>query len=430
MASPESRAARRVARSIVERLVKFGHTAYFAGGCVRDELLGLEPKDYDVATDARPERVAELFRRTREVGKSFGVMHVYDRGHTVEVATFRKEAGYSDRRRPDHVTFTDAEHDARRRDFTINALFIDPLDESDRSGGRVIDHVEGQRDLEAGLVRAVGDPDERLDEDHLRALRAVRFTARLAFELEPGTAAAVRRHARELRGVSRERVGEECRGMLGHARRASAVSLMQVLGLDGPALDDEPCPGAGVARLESLPGEASFPFALAAWMLDRLEWSRGAPPDAEAVSTAAAEVAPRWRDALCLTNEERSELRGILEMLGHIERAWGGWGVARRKRAATAGSFEQAVHLLGVRDADGARRIRAEVRALAADGIGLSPEPLITGDDLIEAGLTPGPMFGRWLDRAYDLQLAGEVGEKDGALALVRSWAGGEGSGD
>ncbi|MEC9373787.1 MAG: CCA tRNA nucleotidyltransferase, partial [Planctomycetota bacterium] len=221
--------ARQVATRIVKRLREKGFTAYFAGGCVRDELLGQHPTDYDVATDATPDDIRGLFNSTNEVGASFGVMLVHMFGRTVEVATFREEDEYTDRRRPDRVHYSDAPNDARRRDFTINALFLDPLAEPEdgaetagfgRVDGVVIDYIGGVADLKAGIVRAVGDPEKRLSEDHLRALRAVRFAARLEFLLDPDTAAAVRRHATDLEGVSRERIGHELRKMLGHPTRA------------------------------------------------------------------------------------------------------------------------------------------------------------------------------------------------------------------
>jgi len=217
--------AREAAAAIVRALRDKGFTAYLAGGCVRDELLGLEPIDFDVATDARPDAVQALFRRTAAVGASFGVVLVKERGVTVEVASFRSDGPYTDKRRPDHVEFSDAEHDAQRRDFTINALFLDPFhggpalragrasygsesrttttgaesrttesgseSRATESGSEsrttsesgVLDFVGGLTDLRAGVVRAVGDPEKRLAEDHLRALRAVRFAARYGFEI-------------------------------------------------------------------------------------------------------------------------------------------------------------------------------------------------------------------------------------------------------
>ena len=387
--------------------------------------LGLEPKDYDVATDAPPEWVTELFKRTRAVGKAFGVMHVYDKRHTVEVATFRSEGAYTDKRRPDRVTFADARADAQRRDFTINALFIDPLDRSEGEGGRVIDHVGGLADLGAGIVRAVGDPDERLAEDHLRALRAARFTARLSFRLDDATAAAVKRHASELLGVSRERIGDECRAMLTHPRRAAAVSLMQALGLDGPALGEDSLAHAPTRSLEAVGREASFPLALSAWALDRIEGTLGRAPTPGEIETRADQLIARWREALCLTNDERTEMRQIVEGVAALEGRWGEWGVAGRKRAGASAWFEPALGLIGVRDAYRAGSIRRQVRDLSADGIGLAPGPFLTGDDLIAAGLTPGPKFGKWLDQLYDMQLEGRVDDRRAALEIVMRWASG-----
>ena len=165
---------RAAAVTVVRDLVEAGHVAYFAGGCVRDRLLGLQPADYDVATSARPEQVKSAFRRVREVGVAFGVMLVRVRSHEIQVATFRTDGVYSDGRHPDTVTFSDAQHDASRRDFTINGLFEDPLQD------RIIDFVGGRADLDARMLRAIGDAEARLREDRLRMLRAVRFANRLS----------------------------------------------------------------------------------------------------------------------------------------------------------------------------------------------------------------------------------------------------------
>src|SRR3954449_7011506 len=171
--------------AIVRRLREAGHVAYFAGGCVRDELLGIEPTDYDVATDAPPTRVRELFSNTQAVGAAFGVILVRHRKSVIEVATFRTDLAYRDGRRPEGVQFTTAEEDAKRRDFTINGLFLDPIE------NRVIDHVGGQEDLKKEIIRAIGDPNHRFEEDHLRLLRAIRFAARFQFEIEQETSAAL-----------------------------------------------------------------------------------------------------------------------------------------------------------------------------------------------------------------------------------------------
>lgn len=185
---------------VVQQLQGRGFVALFAGGCVRDMLMGRDPHDYDVATSARPVDVTGLFRRTAQVGAKFGVVLVRVGQHSIEVATFRTDGAYSDGRRPDTVVFTTPEEDARRRDFTINGMFFDPVADA------VIDHVDGQGDLTAGLIRAIGEPEQRFAEDHLRLLRAVRFAARLGFRIEPETWAAMCRHASDITRISPERV--------------------------------------------------------------------------------------------------------------------------------------------------------------------------------------------------------------------------------
>src|SRR5688572_13668746 len=203
---PEIHSTRQDALAVVQRLRGAGHVAYFAGGCVRDLLLGLEPKDYDVATDAPPDRVRELFKRTQAVGQAFGVILVRVGRSQVEVATFRTDGTYLDGRRPSEVRFTTAEEDARRRDFTINGLFLDPMEND-----RIIDYVGGQEDLAARRLRAIGDPAARFGEDHLRLLRAVRFAARFSLEIAPATAMAIESKASSLKGISPERIAEELR---------------------------------------------------------------------------------------------------------------------------------------------------------------------------------------------------------------------------
>src|SRR5436190_9503965 len=216
-------AVRQAAVHIVRTLVEAGHVAYFAGGCVRDRLMGHEPADFDVATDARPEEVKKVFPKLLHVGESFGVMLVRISGHEIHVATFRTDGVYSDSRHPDSVTFSDARHDAERRDFTINGLFENPLT------GEIIDYVGGQKDLAAKVIRAIGDPHARLREDRLRMLRAVRFAARFGFAIEQETADAIRECASELVGVSRERIGQEVKRMLCDPNRAVAAWEMQYL---------------------------------------------------------------------------------------------------------------------------------------------------------------------------------------------------------
>jgi len=416
--------------AIVHKLRKSGHIAYFAGGCVRDELLGLSPTDYDIATDATPDRIQSLFKRTNQVGAAFGVILVTptaDEGSppspspaTVEVATFRADGPYTDRRRPDIVTFSDPESDAKRRDFTVNSLFLDPDPETPsgssvpRPSGKVIDFVGGREDLARKLIRAVGDPEARLAEDHLRALRAVRFAARLGFQLDPATAQAIQRHARDLQGVSRERIGDEMRRMLLHPTRAAATKLLESLSLDAPVLDEpsQQSPGSILAGLPERLAADGYPTCLAAWACDR-----GLSLDAVSVKS----LLHRWRDALCLSNEERESLASALEALSAIETSWQTLTTARQKRLAGAHpGFAAAMLLLSSRNATIHKAIHHRVQDLLATPSGLSPEPLVTGDDLIAAGMTPGPSFRKALDLVYDAQLEDRIKTRAEALELAR----------
>jgi len=194
---------RAIAARIARRLQAAGFAAFWVGGCVRDFLLGSEPQDFDLATSARPEQIEKLFKHTMAIGRKFGVMVVIEGGHQFQVATFRTEAGYQDGRRPAKVIFSDARADAQRRDFTVNGLFYDPVTQ------KIHDWVGGQKDLRARIIRTIGPPEERFAEDHLRLLRAVRFAARLGFEIEPRTFAAVQALAPNIRRISAERVRDE-----------------------------------------------------------------------------------------------------------------------------------------------------------------------------------------------------------------------------
>src|SRR5437762_3715435 len=229
MAAIDPQLARQFAVDVVRRLRESGHQSLWAGGCVRDQLMGQLPKDYDVATDAVPDRVREVFgkRRTLPIGASFGVITVLgpEAAGQIDVATFRRDATYSDGRHPDAVSFSDAEHDAQRRDFTINGLFFDPLED------RVIDYVGGQDDLARRVIRAIGDPLARIAEDKLRMLRAVRFAARFDFAIDDKTLAAIKQQARELVIVSAERIAAELRLILTHPNRARGMELLADTGL-------------------------------------------------------------------------------------------------------------------------------------------------------------------------------------------------------
>jgi len=396
---------RDAAVAVVRTLREAGHVAYFAGGCVRDEVMGITPTDYDVATDARPQRIGALFARAYSVGEAFGVMHVRVGGHTIEVATFRKDDAYTDKRHPDAVHFSDAEHDARRRDFTINGLFEDPIEDT------IIDYVGGQRDINEGIIRAIGDPQARINEDHLRMLRAVRFAARFEFVIEKNTAEAIRSASEHLQGISRERIGEEVRRMLSNRHRGAAASMMQDLRLDAAALH-EPHTANEPVRVARLPEPASYPAALAAWLLDR---------HGEVGRPAAREIARRWRSALMLSNQQFSALGQRLTVHHHLLHDWRSQSVAWQKRLAASEGFDEALAIIRAVDAPACHAVESRVAELAATG--LNPPPLLTGDDLIAAGLDPGPRFKQILAGVYDAQLEGRVRDHAAALALARDLA-------
>jgi hypothetical protein len=325
------------------------------------------------------------------------------------VATFRSEGAYSDRRRPDRVTFSDARADALRRDFTVNALFLDPLAPGPPTG-QVVDHVGGVEDLARRVLRAVGDPEARLAEDHLRALRAVRLAARLGFSIDPATASAISRHAAELRGVSPERVGDEVRRMLAHPGRAQAVRLLQGLGLDAPVLGSSR-PGASLVRLGALPGEAPMGACLAGMALDR-----GDVTDRESVPR----VLSTWRRTLCLSNEERDQARDVLLSALCVAGGFLASPVAVQKREAVKAEFPWGLRLAEAADPVQGRAVRERVERLRATPSGLGPAPLLTGDDLVRTGMAPGPAFARILSRVYDAQLEDRVSTREEALALAR----------
>lgn len=445
---------RQAAVAVLRKLQEYGHVAYFAGGCVRDALLGLEPKDYDIATDATPDRVKLLFPRSRLVGEAFGVVRVRMMGQDVEVATFRLEWGYDDGRRPSKVHFTDAEHDAQRRDFTINGLFENPM--AKHKADRIIDYVGGQRDLKDRVVRAIGNPDERFGEDYLRMVRAVRFAARFGFHLDPDTAKAIPPLAANLEAISRERVGQEVQLMLtaeSASKRSAAIALIQRLQLDAPVLGeahfDAPMPIAA-----NLPDNAAYPTVLAAWMLDR----HLRPNDVAGAIEAMAErfrafvdgplglIVRTWRKAMCLSNEHRDDLKQLVVLLSRACE-WAQMSIARRKRLLAEPLWAQTLVLLkAMRQGPGGTQLPGGTASTSWPGVpgggwwpgatrlvgliecdapsleaqGVAPPPLVTGEDLIRLGRKPGPDFRRLLEEVYDAQLEGRVATREDALELLR----------
>ena len=407
------------ALAVVRRLREAGHVAYFAGGCVRDELLGLEPKDYDVATDAPPQRVRELFRNTQAVGAAFGVILVRQGHSQVEVATFRTDGKYLDGRRPTEVRFTTAEEDAKRRDFTINGLFLDPLTDE------VIDYVGGQDDLRTRTLRAIGNPDERFAEDHLRLLRAIRFAARFDLTVELATDDAITRHAQHLVRISPERIAEELRLMLTPPTRVRAWRMMERHGLDVvifrflqlPSPVAHPAVGGARAVViqNVLPGQPiPFGLALAAAAVEYALVRLSHPVDWYSLSIR--EVVQALRRALRVSNEESDAMEGTLLGVAHLMRdVIPRESSLKRFLARPTASLSRALF-----DALPAgmviHRPGLQSKLAELEKTDYAPPPLITGDDLTAAGLTPGPVFKRVLDAVYDEQLEGRVKTRDEAL--------------
>ncbi len=391
---------------VVEVLKDNGHLAYLAGGCVRDLLLGEAPKDFDVATDARPEQIDAYFRRTASVGAAFGVMLVRDFGQTIEVATFRSDGVYSDARRPDSIEFSSPEEDAQRRDFTINALFVDPL--ADDEAHQIIDFVDGVVDVHDRVLRAVGDPEDRLREDHLRALRAVRFAARYELEIEQRTKDAIRMHTRQLSGVSIERIGQEVRKMLLHPSRTRACVLIDELGLDDAIFGDvhpfDP------STMESLPETVSYPLALVALAIGR-GFRIGDDADA---------ACRRFRTALDLSNADRDAMRSIFDCLACFAARWDGLSESQRKRLVARERAEEALVILDALDRGKSAAIRSQIGQLAGRFGGIAPKALVTGADLIELGIAPGPAYKAILEAVYDEQLEGRIQTQPQAIAFVK----------
>ncbi|MGD0897839.1 MAG: CCA tRNA nucleotidyltransferase [Thermoguttaceae bacterium] len=417
---------RRFALGVVRRLREAGFEAYWAGGCVRDELLGRVPKDFDVATSATPRQIRDRFgRRTLAIGAAFGVMTVRgpEQAGMIEVATFRRDSATSDGRRPDHVTFSSAREDALRRDFTINGLFYDPLQ------GQVIDFVGGQEDLARRVVRAIGPPRDRFTEDKLRLLRAVRFAATLDFVLESETAAALGEMAGQITVVSPERIAMEMRRMLVDPGRARGIRLLVDLGLAEAVLPEiVPRDEAGRAPSATMPRmvpgsrldralavlerlrEPSFPLALAAL----LGAAADAPPDATADARRVGDLGLRWR----LANREVDEAAWLVE---HRESLRGA-SAAPWSRVQPLVVHPWIDDLAALHEADSPEGAEAAAwcrTLLEQPRERLDPPPLATGDDLVARGIPAGPIYKTLLDRLRGAQLDGEVHTRDEALALA-----------
>jgi poly(A) polymerase len=410
------------ALAVLKRLRDSGHIAYFAGGCVRDSLLGLEPADWDVATDAPPQRVRSLFPATQAVGAAFGVILVHHGKSTVEVATFRSDGTYEDGRRPSSVTFTTAEEDARRRDFTINGLFLDPIED------RVIDFVGGRDDLAARRIRAIGDPHHRFSEDHLRLLRAVRFAARFSFEIEPATSAAITSLAPRVKTISPERVGEEVRLMLTPSTRSVAWRLIWNLRLAQeifrffPKLPQQMNFDRSIFLSLDGNNPISVGLALAATAVCIHHQAGGEILEALQHSEVSRSVRA-MRQAMRISNEESDEMAEILGSLLPLLQN-DPPPLATIKRFLARPTSPQSRRLLDAISAVGLHeeKIAALIPRFAdLDGQEVAPTPFIDGNDLITLGLNPGPKFRQILDSVYDAQLEAKISSKDEALKLVET---------
>ncbi len=422
----QPRSTRDDASAIVRRLRDAGHVAYFAGGCVRDALLGLEPKDYDIATDAPPDRVRQVFSNTQAVGAAFGVILVRHGKSVVEVATFRTDGKYLDGRRPEGVTFTTAQEDAKRRDFTINGMFYDPIDE------KVIDFVGGQQDLNDRTLRAIGEPNHRFEEDHLRLLRAIRFAARFELQIEPNTAEAICRHAEHLKRISPERIADELRLMLTLPMvRNLAWRFLWDLKLMTVILRQLPERPAGPPTMHRplFPQVGDrhplrFGWALAALVLC-YRFAEEKQALLELLSPAEIRRSVNvCRASLKISNQEAEEMTQTLDVAHLLQDKPPSLAAVKRfmARENSAGS-EWLLEGLARCGLHAKRILWLQEQLSGLEKMNYAPMPFITGDDLTAAGVTPGPIFKRILDDVYDAQLEDRVTTKEQALQLAMNLA-------
>jgi poly(A) polymerase len=400
-------AARKAALWVVQTLREAGFQALFAGGCVRDMLLDRRSNDYDVATDATPDDVKGLFRRVLLVGAQFGVAIVLKGREQVEVATFRSDVSYTDGRRPDRVEYSSPREDALRRDFTINGMFYDPMAE------QVIDYVDGQADLERGVVRTIGTPADRFAEDYLRMLRAVRFTVRLGFELDGATAKAIRKQAASIEQISGERIFDELSKMLSLGSAPRALKLMRNLGLARHVLpemfadaDGERRWQAGLARVRDLAERGDLLLTLAGLICSLNDG-------------AIRRMTRRWGTS----NEVRNGLRWLAAHADDWKRA-DELTLADLKRIRASEHCSRLEPLMWTREmqetaaASASERLWARAWEIAPDAV--APRQWVSGKDLMKMGLREGPSIGRILDELWEKQLNEELACRREAMDLAR----------
>src|SRR5258708_6089484 len=426
------------ARKVTARLREGGHTAYFAGGCVRDMVRGLAPKDYDIATDARPEVVQRLFQRTYAVGAHFGVIIVLEDGFQFEVATFRSDEAYIDGRHPSAVHFSSPEEDARRRDFTINGRFLDP------ASNKVIDLVGGEADIGAKLVRAIGEPAQRLAEDRLRMLRAVRFATALDYQIDKRTWDALVASASSINQISAERIREELVRIFLSSNRVRGWDLLDASGLmrailpeleamKGVLQPEQFHPEGDVfvhtrLMLSMLPKKVSVPLVFAVLFHDVAK-----PVTATVDKTGRIRFNEHDRIGAEMTEAimrrlrfSGAEIEATVEMVKQhmVFKDTPKMRVAKLKRFMARPTFNEELELHRV-DCESSHRMLDNYEFLLRKreefaNEPIIPPPLVRGDDLIALGLKPGPKFGEILEAVETRQLEGTLRTREEALEWVK----------
>ncbi|MGH9746253.1 MAG: CCA tRNA nucleotidyltransferase [Candidatus Acidiferrales bacterium] len=433
---------RQLAEHICRLLRDRGHQAYLAGGCVRDTLLAREPVDYDVATDATPERVQEMFPDSLAVGAKFGVVIVTDGPTHVEVATFRSDVGYSDGRHPDRVEYAGSpEEDVKRRDFTINGLMLDPFTNA------VLDYVGGREDLRAGIIRAIGNPAERFREDKLRMIRAVRFAARFRYAIESGTFTAITRLAPDISQVSADRIRDELTKILteGAARRGFELLdetkllpelLPEIARMKGVEQPPQFHPEGDVwihtlLMLEQLPAGCSPTLAWGVLLHDVGKpptFTPPAGPNGRIRFDQHVEVGTRMAEEICrrlrFSNNDTEQIAALVANHLRFKDAMR-MKLSTLKRFVRLDRFEEHLELHRLdcssshRNLDAYNFVRQFIAETPAELV--QPPRLVTGEDLIELGYHPGPRFKEILAAIEDAQLNGTIHSREEALALVRT---------
>jgi len=426
--------------SVVRTLRGHGHVAYFAGGCVRDALMNIAPKDVDIATSAKPDEVQKLFRRTIPVGVQFGVIRVLEGDVEVEVATFRSDGVYLDGRHPSTVVYATPDQDAFRRDFTVNGMFYDPLDEC------IIDFVNGRDDLNRKLIRAIGRPSERFEEDRLRMLRAIRFASTLQFDIEPATWSAIRVRAREILSVSPERIRDELIKILKDRNRLRGFDLLDQSGLLAVILPEvdatKHCeqpeqfhPEGDVFVHTRLMLSLLAPDAGAAQALTVLLHDIGKPPT-RSFDSGERRVRFNGHDKVGAAMAElvmsrlrfpRSDIDAVVEAVRNhmVFKDVRQMRPAKLRRFMARPNFQIELELHRV-DCAGSHGDLGNYQFLVdkAEEFAnepLIPPPLVRGDDLIAIGLKQGPRIGALLEAVQTAQLDGEIKTREEAIELVKS---------